>query len=88
MMREDTHHGISLSLFLGTQTQAKGGIDITADSLGRILVNDTKAMDDFGKKMGYKNNDELVSLNGETLTIGNGSALIQNSIPLQKKAIP
>jgi len=54
-----------------------GGIDITADSLGRILVNDTKAMNDFGKKMGYQDKDELVSLNGEILTITNGSALIQ-----------
>jgi len=27
--------------------------------------------------MGYQDKDELVSLNGETLTISNGSALIQ-----------
>ena len=54
-----------------------GGVGLTADSLGRILVNNTKAMDDFGKKMGYQDKDELVSLNGETLTLSNTGALIQ-----------
>jgi predicted metalloprotease with PDZ domain len=44
-----------------------GGIGITADSLGRIVINDTIAMNDFGKKMGYQDKDELVSLNGDTV---------------------
>ncbi|MGZ8525782.1 MAG: hypothetical protein ACXWV1_15225, partial [Chitinophagaceae bacterium] len=60
-----------------TKEISLGGIGLTADSLGRIVVNDTKNMDDFGKKMGYRDKDELVSLNGETLAISNASALIQ-----------
>ena len=55
-----------------------GGIGITTDSLGRILVFDTKTTDDFGKRMGYEVNDELVSLNGETLNPNNLWPLIQH----------
>ena len=54
-----------------------GGIGITTDSAGRILVSDTTAMNDFGKKMGYRDADELVSLNGETLNTNNLWELIQ-----------
>lgn len=54
-----------------------GGIDIIADSLGRIIVNENKDMDEFGKKMGYQKGDELISLNGETLTLTNASGLLK-----------
>jgi predicted metalloprotease with PDZ domain len=54
-----------------------GGIGLTVDSLGRIVIDDMKTIDDFGKKMGYQDKDELLSLNGETLTVNNASALIQ-----------
>ncbi|MFC0774372.1 M61 family metallopeptidase [Terrimonas alba] len=65
-----------------------GGIGLTADSLGRIVVNDVKAMDDFGKKMGYQLNDEVVSLNGETLTLGNAGNLIQKFFSNTKEGDP
>lgn len=65
-----------------------GGIGLTADSLGRIVVNDVKAMDDFGKKMGYQLNDELVSLNGETLTLSNARNLIQHFFANTKDGDP
>jgi len=54
-----------------------GGINMTVDSLGTIIVNDIKAMDDFGKKMGYREMDEMVSLNGENINMGNANMLIQ-----------
>lgn len=65
-----------------------GGIGITADSLGRIVVNDVKKMNDFGKQMGYKLNDELVSLNGENLTLGNAGNLIQKFFTNTKEGDP
>lgn len=54
-----------------------GGIGISPDSTGKIIVNTTKAMNDFGKKMGYKDLDELISLNGETFNANNLWELIQ-----------
>ncbi len=54
-----------------------GGMSITGDSLGRIKVIDTKPMDDFGKKMGYREMDEMVSLNGEAINLSNVNMLIQ-----------
>lgn len=65
-----------------------GGIGITADSLGRIVVNDINKMNDFGKQMGYKLNDELVSLNGENLTLGNAGNLIQKFFTNTKEGDP
>jgi predicted metalloprotease with PDZ domain len=53
-----------------------GGMDITGDSLGTLIVNSTKGMDDFGKKMGYRDNDEIVSLNGEAINTSNANILI------------
>ena len=52
-----------------------GGIHLDVDSLGRIIVSNVNTMDAFGKKIGYQQNDELVSLNGDELTVANGSAL-------------
>ena len=60
-----------------TKEISLGGIHLNVDSLGRIIVSDVKAMDNFGKKMGYQQNDEFVSLNGDELTLANGSAVIQ-----------
>jgi predicted metalloprotease with PDZ domain len=37
----------------------------------RLYVIDTGSMDDFGKDLGYKVNDEIVSLNGVELTMAN-----------------
>ncbi len=54
-----------------------GGMRITGDSLGRLMVVSTVSMDDFGKKMGYHDNDEIVGLNGETINLTNANKLIQ-----------
>ena len=55
-----------------------GGMEMAGDSLGRLIVASTRAIDDFGKKMGYLDKDEILSLNGEALNLGNASMLIQN----------
>ena len=47
-----------------------GGMDIT-DAEGRMIIGRTERMNEFGKKMGYKDGDELVSLNGEAMTPAN-----------------
>ncbi|MGZ3864636.1 MAG: M61 family metallopeptidase [Bacteroidia bacterium] len=37
----------------------------------RAVIFDTRKMDDFGKKMGYKENDEIVLFNGKQVTMEN-----------------
>ena len=69
-----------------TEGFSMGGMDITGDSPGRVVVNDTKAMNAFGKKMGYQDKDELVSLNGEALNINNATALIQKFYATAKES--
>lgn len=34
----------------------------------RLIVSDTDGMDDFGKKLGFQTGDEIVSINGKTVT--------------------
>ncbi len=71
-----------------TREISLGGIDLDADSLGRIIVTDTKSIDEFGKKMGYRDKDELVSLNGQVLTIENTGLLIQKYYESTKEGDP
>jgi hypothetical protein len=54
-----------------------GGMTMTGDSLGRLMVMDTKSMNDFGKKMDYHNDDEIVSLDGKAINLNNANMLIQ-----------
>jgi predicted metalloprotease with PDZ domain len=37
----------------------------------RLFIIDTGSMNEFGKKMGYQNNDEIVSLNGTEISMTN-----------------
>lgn len=52
-----------------------GDISVQPGQGGRLIVN-TQRMNDFGKALGYKDGDELVSLNGEPITMGNANELI------------
>ncbi len=52
-----------------------GGIGMENDSLGRIIVH-TENMNEVGRKLGYLENDELASINGEAVTASNKNALI------------
>jgi predicted metalloprotease with PDZ domain len=54
-----------------------GGADIIGSPEGKIIVNNIDGMDAFGKKLGYQKGDEIISFNGETLTLANASAAIQ-----------
>lgn len=47
-----------------------GGIRfVPSQESGRAVINDISAMNSFGKKIGYKLNDEIVSINGKAVTI-------------------
>jgi predicted metalloprotease with PDZ domain len=60
-----------------TRDFSLGGMDLTGDSLGRIIIAGTRSMDAFGNKMGYQDNDVIVSLNGEAISAGNANTIIQ-----------
>src|SRR6185503_16521137 len=54
-----------------------GGADITGTPQGKLAIAGTSSMDDFGKKMGYQDGDEFVSLNGEAIDVTNANQLVQ-----------
>jgi len=49
-----------------------GNIDFGYNaSTKRLVISNTSKLNDFGKKMGYQEKDELISLNGTVITIDN-----------------
>lgn len=58
-----------------TRVFSLGGVSITPD--GDKLVLGTKQMNEFGKKMGYQEGDELVSINGTAISAVNIQQFIQ-----------
>lgn len=50
----------------------------------RAVVYDISEMNDFGKKMGYKEGDEIVSFNGQTLTLENVKNIIYDYLTKTK----
>lgn len=52
------------------KTFSLGGIEITTKEDNSVVIS-TRSMNDFGKKMGYRDGDELISLNGLKFTKGN-----------------
>jgi predicted metalloprotease with PDZ domain len=54
-----------------------GGVSIGYNpGTGRLVVLGTEKMDDFGKELGYMENDELVKFNGKKLTLDNAKEVI------------
>ncbi len=53
-----------------------GGIYIVPGENSKLIVK-TDRMEEFGKKMGFIEDDELVSINGEAIDLMNGGALLE-----------
>ena len=60
-----------------TKEFSLGGMDMTGSPQGKLVVASTASMDEFGKKMGYQANDEIVSLNGEAVDVSNANNLVE-----------
>jgi len=45
---------------------------------GRIIIAKEEGIDDFGRKLGLQPLDELISINGDSLDIGNLGAVLDN----------
>lgn len=48
-----------------------GNVDMDVTKDGKIFVTSTKELDKFGKKIGYKKGDVLISLNGQQIDMHN-----------------
>lgn len=66
-----------------TSSFTLGGVSVTPDS-GKLVLG-TKQMNDFGKKMGYQDGDELISLNGTAVNEGNAQQVMQQFISKAKE---
>jgi predicted metalloprotease with PDZ domain len=53
-----------------------GGVTIVPDQEGKLKIG-TKQLNEFGKKMGYQDGDELVSINGTAVDAGNAEQTLQ-----------
>jgi predicted metalloprotease with PDZ domain len=51
-----------------------GGIGLGYNPQSRLFVADISRMDEFGKKLGYRKGDEIVSINGAEVNISNFKA--------------
>ena len=67
-----------------TKDISLGGISITPNEEGKLVIG-TKKMNEFGKKLGYRDNDELLSINGKTITLDNAQQLLQEYVSQTKE---
>jgi predicted metalloprotease with PDZ domain len=58
------------------QNFSLGGFDVGFnDATQRLIIIDIRGMDNFGKEMGYKMGDEILSLNGKVIGVDNIKAI-------------
>lgn len=53
-----------------------GGFGLGATADGKVIIFDDSKMNDFGKKMGYKKLDEIISINGIKITPNDAGAVL------------
>ncbi|CAN5475477.1 peptidase M61 [soil metagenome] len=69
--------GITFGLSSSDKQLTIGGIAIGVNAAtNRLVIVNTNSMDDFGKMMGYKENDELIKFNGKKITLENAQQVI------------
>jgi len=62
-----------------TSSITLGGVSIVPNDEGKLILG-TKQLNDFGKKMGYQDGDELVSVNGAAINLNNIQQTLQQFI--------
>jgi hypothetical protein len=45
---------------------------------GRLIIQDTTRMNQLGKTLGYHENDEIVSVNGQKISLSNANSFFKN----------
>jgi len=59
-----------------TSSITLGGVSIVPNDEGKLILG-TKQLNEFGKKMGYQDGDELVSINGTAVNLNNIQQIMQ-----------
>lgn len=65
-----------------------GGFAASVNDSGRVVVNNIAKLNEFGKKMGYRKDDEIISINGTAVTAANFTAAVNNYIATAKEGDP
>jgi len=61
--------GVNYSPYLEVKSRTLGGAELSFDpDVSRLFISSTLGMNAFGKDLGYKKGDRLLSLNGEDMT--------------------
>ncbi len=55
-----------------------GNVDLNVNENDQIYIESTENVDEFGKKMKYKEDDVLFSINGKELNLGNAKEIFTN----------
>lgn len=65
-----------------------GGASLTVNGKSQLVVNATDKMNDFGKTLGYKKDDILLSLNGESIDASTSQSLVNKFYGSAKEGDP
>ncbi|MGB3074539.1 MAG: peptidase M61 [Chitinophagales bacterium] len=64
--------GVNYTAVENQQDFSLGRAGLSVDtSNGRVVVNDISGMNDFGRTIGYRTNDEIISINGKEIYVYN-----------------
>jgi len=70
--------GIGLEEIKGEKEISIGGFDVgLSPESNNLMIVGTNYMDEFGKAMGYMENDELIKFNGKKITLENATSIIE-----------
>lgn len=65
-----------------------GSVSMGSSPEGKVIINDISKMNEFGKKLGYKKSDEIISFNNVKLSPANLDAALANVKSQMKEGEP
>jgi predicted metalloprotease with PDZ domain len=71
--------------FVGVPSATMGNMSMTYTPDGRLMITSTTSMNAFGKKIGYREGDEIVALNGEVVNSQTGQVVFQKHLDTVKE---
>lgn len=80
--------GVKYSPKKETMAFTLGGASLTVNKDGNLVVSNTDKMNDFGEKMGYKKEDELISVNKEQVDASNFQQVLNKLYSTAKEGDP
>lgn len=68
--------GVNYIVKRETESFTLGGFTAGVNEAGKVVIDNIRRINDFGRKMGYQKGDELVSVNGETVNPSNIAQIV------------